>query len=133
MTRMNRFVTQIRRAQPRASVFAMLLAAASASLAHAAPDGTAPAPRPLVDTSTCSRPVYPEEDARLQNTGTVTMHFLIGPDGWVVDSTIQRSSGYPSLDEAARTALLKCRFRPATLEGKPVRAWTAVQYVWTPE
>lgn len=133
MTGMDRFFTLIRRAQPRAPVLALLLAAASASPAVAAPGGTSPDPRPLVDTSTCSRPVYPEEDARLKNAGTVTMQFLIGPDGWVVESKIRKSSGYPSLDEAARAALVKCRFRPATLEGKPVRAWTAVQYVWTPE
>lgn len=133
MTCMNRFVTLLRRAQPRASIFAMLLAAVSATLAHAAPDGATPAPRPLVDTSTCSRPVYPEEDARLKNAGTVTMQFLIGADGWVVESKLQKSSGYPSLDEAARTALAKCRFRPATRDGQPVRAWTGVQYVWTPE
>lgn len=133
MTCMNRFVILFQRAWPHAPVFAMLLAGASTGLAHAAPDQAAPKPRSAFDTSTCSRPVYPEEDARLKNAGTVTMQFLIGPDGWVVESRIQKSSGYPSLDEAARTALVKCRFRPATLEGKPVRAWTGVQYVWTPE
>ncbi len=134
MTGIHRFVSLVRHT-PRRSLSSVLLVAAVAStgLAHAAPDGAAPTPRPLVDTSTCSRPVYPEEDARLKNAGTVTMQFLIGADGWVVESKIQKSSGYASLDEAARSGLAKCRFRPATLEGKPVRAWVGVQYVWTPE
>ncbi|MFN3788952.1 energy transducer TonB [Massilia sp.] len=134
MTGIKHFLTLGRRAQRLGPASVLLVAAiASASLAHAAPGQATPQPRPLVDTNTCSRPVYPEEDARLKNAGTVTMQFLIGPDGWVVESKILKSSGYPGLDEAARTALVKCRFRPATLEGKPVRAWTAVQYVWTPE
>lgn len=114
-------------------VFALLVAAVCASRAHAAPDQAALDSRPAVDTSSCSRPVYPEEDARQKNAGTVTMYFLIGPDGKVLESTIQKSSGFPSLDEAARSGLAKCRFRPPMAEGKPVRAWTAVQYVWTPE
>lgn len=131
MTGMDRFLTLIRHAQPRAPVLAMLVAAASANLAHASPDGAAPGARPVMDTSTCSRPVYPEEDARQKNTGTVTMQFLIGPDGYVLESKIQKSSGHASLDEAARSALAKCRFRPPMAEGRPVRAWTGVQYVWT--
>jgi TonB family protein len=134
MTGINRFVSLVRHTQRRSfSSVLLVAAAASIGLAHAAPDGATPAPRPLADTSTCSRPVYPEEDARLKNAGTVTMQFLIGADGWVVESKVQTSSGYASLDEAARAGLAKCRFRPATLEGKPVRAWVGVQYVWTPE
>ncbi len=134
MTGITRLVTMVRRMQRRSlSTVLLVAAAASTGLAHAAPDGAAPAPRPVVDTSTCSRPVYPEEDARLKNAGTVTMQFLIGADGWVVESKIQKSSGYASLDEAARSGLAKCRFKPATHEGKPVRAWVGVQYVWTPE
>ena len=95
---------------------------------------TATSVRSSIDTSTCSRPVYPEEDARPKNTGTVTMNFLIGPDGRVLESKLVKSSGHRSLDEAARSALVKCRFKPPlTPEGQPVQAWTAVQYVWTPE
>jgi protein TonB len=95
---------------------------------------TAPNARPFLDFSSCSRPVYPEDDARQKNTGTVTMQFLIGTDGKVLESKIQKSSGHRSLDEAARSALAQCRFRPPmTPDGKIVQAWTAIQYVWTPE
>lgn len=101
--------------------------------------GTAPAQAaasagPGPDTRSCSRPAYPEEDARQRNAGTVTMNFLIGIDGKVVESKVVKSSGYRSLDEAARSALAKCRFKPpVTQDGQLVQAWTAVQYVWTPE
>ena len=113
----------------KAFLFALGLASFSTASAQTAPSARAP-----IDTSSCSRPVYPEEDARLKNTGTVTMNFLIGPDGRVLESKLVKSSGHRSLDEAARSALVKCRFKsPLTPEGQPVQAWTAVQYVWTPE
>jgi protein TonB len=116
-----------------AACAAFFVAAAFSGFVHAAPAGTAQDARPGVDTSTCSRPVYPEEDARLKNTGTVTIQFLIDADGRVLESKLQKSSGHSGLDEAARSALSKCRFKPAMFEGRPARAWTAVQYVWTPE
>ena len=116
-----------------AACASFLVAAALSGLVHAAPAGTAQDAPPGLDTRTCSRPVYPEEDARLKNTGTVTIQFLIDTDGRVLESKLQKSSGHPGLDEAARSALSKCRFKPPMFEGKPARAWTAVQYVWTLE
>lgn len=134
MTGITHFVTLIQRARRGAPAVALLLvAAASGSLAHAGSGQAARDPRPALDPSSCSRPVYPEQDAREKNAGTVVLYFLIGPEGDVLESKIQRSSGHPSLDEAARSALAKCRFRPPMVDGKPVRAWTGVQYVWTPE
>jgi D-alanyl-D-alanine endopeptidase (penicillin-binding protein 7) len=35
------------------------------------------------------------------------------------------------MDEAARGALLRCRFAPALRDGQPVPTWHPVQYVWT--
>lgn len=115
-----------------AACASFVVAAAFGGAVHAAPQAAQDA-RPGLDTRTCSRPVYPEEDARQKNAGTVTLQFLIGPDGRVLESKLQKSSGYPGLDEAARSGLAKCRFKPPMVDGKPVRAWTAVQYVWTPE
>jgi TonB family protein len=78
----------------------------------------------------CSRPVYPAQAAANKIEGTTTLGMLIGPDGKVIESRLYASSGDASLDEAARNALSACTFRPAMREGKPVRAWTSVQYVW---
>ena len=41
-----------------------------------------------------------------------------------------KSSGFTTLDEAARSALAQCSFQPAVEQGKAVQGWTKVQYVW---
>ncbi|MFN3792038.1 energy transducer TonB [Massilia sp.] len=86
----------------------------------------------MLRTETCARPAYPEQDLEQQHRGTVTVRFLLGVDGVVKRSLIHTSSGYPSLDEAARLAMSKCRFNPPMVDGKPVEGWTAIQYVWEP-
>jgi len=78
----------------------------------------------------CSRPVYPAQAVANKVEGITTLGMLIGPDGKVIESRLYASSGDASLDEAARSALSACTFKPAMREGKPVRAWTSVQYVW---
>lgn len=80
--------------------------------------------------SCSSSPVYPEQAKANKVEGITTIAFLVGPDGKVITSRLNKSSGDASLDEAARSALSTCTFKPAMREGKPVRAWTAVQYVW---
>ncbi|MFC5460854.1 energy transducer TonB [Massilia niabensis] len=84
-------------------------------------------------TSTCARPEYPKDARRRGSQGTTTIRFLIDTDGSVAQSDIVKSSGDASLDEAARSALAKCRFKTAKKDGKPRRAWVPVQYVWTME
>ncbi|NHZ87493.1 TonB family protein [Massilia sp. CCM 8733] len=84
-----------------------------------------------INLSTCTKPAYPTAALRKDEQGTVTLFFLIGPAGKVLESKVLRSSGSAHLDEAARFALEKCRFSPALVDGKPVEAWTKMQYVWT--
>ena len=99
----------------------------------------APAPRgasrseAVADFNTCARPEYPRSSQRNEETGTTTLQFLIGVDGRVMDSKLQKTSGFRDLDRAAQSALSKCRFKPAMVDGQPQQAWTAVQYVWTLE
>jgi bla regulator protein BlaR1 len=85
----------------------------------------------IADFSSCRKPEYPSADLAAGHEGTVTVDFMIDAHGAVTDSAIARSSGYASMDEAARGALVKCRFNPALRGGKPVAEWTKVQYVWT--
>lgn len=87
----------------------------------------------VADFNTCRKPEYPQADLAAGHQGTVTVDFLVDTDGVVIDSAIARSSGFVSMDEAARGALLKCRFGPALKNGRAVREWTKVQYVWTLE
>jgi protein TonB len=84
----------------------------------------------VVDFSSCAKPEYPRKSLRNEETGTVILQFLIGIDGHVVESKIERSSGSRDLDNAARSALSLCRFKPGLADGKPQQSWTKVQYVW---
>lgn len=87
----------------------------------------------VADFTSCPRPEYPAADLQAQHQGTVRMRFLIGSDGAVKESQVEQSSSHPALDEASRSALAKCRFKPALAGGKPVQSWTQVAYVWTLE
>jgi protein TonB len=95
------------------------------------------APPPIVRTSavinasqSCETPIYPSASRRLQESGTVQLRFHIGVDGKVLESEVEKSSGYKRLDEAARTALSKCQFKPATVDGRPEASWSSLRYVW---
>jgi D-alanyl-D-alanine endopeptidase (penicillin-binding protein 7) len=85
----------------------------------------------LADFSSCKKPVWPLADLRAEHQGAVTLRFLVNADGTVADSEIKKSSGYPSLDEAARAGIAQCRFKPATKDGQPVQDWMHMMYVWT--
>ena len=78
----------------------------------------------------CEKPEYPSASRRMEEEGTVALRFLVGIDGKIVQSEIEKSSGFKRLDEAARTGLSKCQFKPATVDGKPEQAWTTIRYVW---
>jgi len=85
---------------------------------------------PVVNAASCDKPEYPPAARRANETGTVLLNFLIDVDGKVIDSKVERSSGSRRLDEAARAGLELCNFRPATVDGKPTRAWARIEYVW---
>lgn len=118
----------------KAAIPVLGLAAMSAAVfAHAAPAAKLADPEKpaIANFESCARPEYPAESIKLHQTGTVALGFLVAKDGTVKGSKVTKSSGHVALDEAAHSALTKCRFKPATTKGKPVEAWTAVQYVWT--
>ncbi|MCS0656996.1 M56 family metallopeptidase [Massilia terrae] len=110
-----------------------------AMLCAAAYANNAPAPirlpvaatqRPIVDFSTCTKPMYPKADLQAGHEGTVTLMFLVGANGKVEQAKVTRSSGYPSLDASARDAIAQCRFVPATSHGQAVQMWVPVAYQW---
>jgi len=84
----------------------------------------------MVDMNSCPRPVYPAVALQRKIEGTVTIGFLVDARGNVLDTALRRSSGDASLDQAARVALAKCRFKPATINDTPIDRWSDVQYVW---
>jgi bla regulator protein BlaR1 len=129
----------------QAAIPVLGLAIACAASAHVSAPRTAPeraqasadtaglTQRALVDFSTCRKPEYPHADLAAGHQGTVTLAFLVGPQGAVREAQVARSSGYASMDEAARGAIAQCSFHPALLHGRAVSQWTRVQYVWTLE
>lgn len=111
------------------------LARPQAPAAPAAPAATSTGVKvaAVADFNTCAKPEWPKASLRNEETGTVTLQFLIAEDGRVADSKILKSSGFRDLDKAAVTGISKCRFKPGTTDGKPEKAWMQMQYVWTLE
>ncbi|GGX38849.1 energy transducer TonB [Undibacterium squillarum] len=85
---------------------------------------------PVMDNKSCDPPKYPKAALMNEETGTVTMGFLVGTDGKVSESRIDKSSGSKSLDKAALQALSQCKFKPGTKDGKAEQMWTKVDFVW---
>lgn len=83
------------------------------------------------DLKTCAKPEWPKEALRKGQTGTVTLAFLIGLDGTVLESRVEKSSGHAQLDLAAQDGLAKCAFTPPSSVGRTEPTWTKMQYVWT--
>jgi D-alanyl-D-alanine endopeptidase (penicillin-binding protein 7) len=102
--------------------------ARAAAPAHAAKRLTQAA---VVDFNSCAKPMYPHDELSAGHEGTVQLSFLVGTDGAILASRVDRSSGYRALDQAALGALDKCHFRPALKNGEPAQTWQPVQYVWT--
>ena len=84
----------------------------------------------VVNSANCEKPEYPSASRRLEEEGTVSLRFLVGVDGKVIQAEVDKSSGYRRLDEAARAGLAKCQFKPATVDGKPEQAWASMKYTW---
>jgi protein TonB len=86
---------------------------------------------PIINAAaSCQKPEYPSASRRNEEEGTVQLRFLIGPEGNVLESQVEKSSGFTRLDEAARSALSRCQFKPGTLNGKPEQSWASMKYTW---
>ncbi|MES2130311.1 MAG: energy transducer TonB [Pseudomonadota bacterium] len=81
------------------------------------------------DPKTC-KAEYPKASLMNEEQGTVSMSFLVAPDGSVVDSKLEKTSGFKNLDKAALKALAACKFKPGTKDGAPHQSWTKVDYAW---
>ncbi|MFM7000487.1 MAG: energy transducer TonB [Limnohabitans sp.] len=84
----------------------------------------------VVNAANCEKPEYPSASRRLEEEGTVSLRFLVGTDGKVIQAEIEKSSGYKRLDEAAKAGLSRCAFKPATVDGKPEQGWATMKYTW---
>ena len=73
---------------------------------------------------------YPKASLMNEEQGTTSMSFLIAPDGSVVESKLEKTSGFKNLDKAAIKSLSACKFKPGTKDGSPAQTWTKVDYAW---
>lgn len=110
-------------------------APAPAAAAPASPVAAATTAAPVrtaagVNMAQCEKPAYPSSSRRMEEEGTVSLRFLVGTDGKVIQSEVEKSSGFPRLDQAARTSLSKCQFKPATVDGKAEQSWANIRYTW---
>lgn len=85
---------------------------------------------PVIDNKSCEMPKYPKASLINEETGTVTMAFLVSTEGKVIESKVDTSSGSKSLDKAAIAAFSLCKFKPGSKDGKIEQMWVKVDFVW---
>lgn len=71
-------------------------------------------------------PVYPEEAKKQKIEGKVTVDIVIGEEGKVISA--RPTSGPDLLQDAAKDAAYKARFKPTTVKGEPVKVAGALSY-----
>ncbi len=111
--------------------------AADPTPAPAAPAPAAPAATPSparetmqvsapknVPTLQCNfvKPDYPSMSRRRGESGTAYVHFVVGVTGKIESIDLQKSSGYPRLDDAALDAMRSTSCRPYIENGQAIRA-----------
>ncbi len=121
-------------------------AAADPTPAPAAPAPAAPAatPGPARETMQVSapknvsalscnfvKPTYPSMSRRRGETGTAYVHFIIGVTGKIESVQLQKSSGYPRLDEAALDATRASTCPPYIENGQAIRAAHTLPFNFT--
>lgn len=91
-----------------------------------APPAPTPAPAPTGPIEglplRCDEPrtVYPTQSRRMGEEGSVTVRVVVDTRGVVSSAEIVKSSGFPRLDQAARTAALAMPCRPSMRNGRAV-------------
>ena len=73
---------------------------------------------------------YPKAALMNEEEGVVAMAFLVSAEGRVLESKLDKTSGFKSLDKAAISAISACKFKPGSKDGRPDQTWTKVEYSW---
>jgi TonB family protein len=72
------------------------------------------------------RPTYPDIARDSKVEGDVVLLAYIDASGNVRNAIVQASPGLPALEEAAKKAAMKCKFKPAKQQGVPVGVWYSI-------
>ena len=78
-------------------------------------------------------PEYPRLAKAAGLGGVVWINALVDKNGVVRDARIAKSSGTPSIDEAALVAARQNRFNPAIQNGYPIACWAKFKVEFIPE
>jgi periplasmic protein TonB len=108
-------------ATPHASVPPEQQSAAIGSAAPSIAVAIVP-PRPVAGMETNRAPTYPETARRRGEQGRVMLRVNVSADGMPLGVEVMATSGHPSLDTAAMSAVRQWRFIPATQAGRSVAA-----------
>lgn len=103
-------------------------APSAAAAPVASPAQEAPLTPPLANADYLRNPPPPYPDVAISRgqEGTVLLNVQVRPDGKVQTLSIQKSSGYPALDNAARDTVLRWSFVPARRGSQAVSGWVVV-------
>ena len=96
--------------------------------APAAPPAPAKVELPSSDADYLNNPPppYPPLSKRLGEQGRVVVRVYISTDGIASRAEVQKSSGYPRLDETAVQTVLRWRYVPGKRAGVPEAMWYSV-------
>lgn len=103
---------------------------------NAPPTPPAPVVRvaPSLNFNVC-RPDYPAAAMRAEIEGVVVVAFTMEADGHISEAHVEQSAGpsreHKLLDRATVDAVLACKGRPGTVDGRPERLTSRVRYRWT--
>ena len=75
-----------------------------------------------IDPRSELKPPYPASEQRMGTEGTVTIRVLIGADGRVKSAEKMRATNDIFYQATLRHALRNWRFKPATLDGRPIES-----------
>ncbi|MFT7722306.1 MAG: energy transducer TonB [Roseateles sp.] len=110
------------------------VAAAPAPPAPPAPPAVAPGPRQIAPSAVRYERLpelhFPALSRRAREEGTVVLRITVDAAGRLKQATVQRSSGFERIDQAALHDIRSARFVPYMEDGKPVEWQTLAPLVY---
>jgi protein TonB len=96
-------------------------------------DASQSLPAPTIDPASRALfpPRYPPALAEAGEMGTVVLIVRVSPEGRV-DVELEKSSGFPRVDQLAFEAVSLWSFQPAVVEGKPVASAVRIPMNFSP-
>jgi periplasmic protein TonB len=89
---------------------------------------------PKLDFNACAKPEYNAATRRADAQGTVIVTYTMDTSGVISEARVDKSSGasreHKMLDRMTLEAVLACKGTPGTLDGKPEKLSSRIEYVW---